>query len=246
MSRFQLSALFPFALSSIAFALVIVLVLSGTTPDSLPDVYLLSVSKKLRLSLLLYSQNFQRQSRSTEQHANPHKFNTTSVGQDLIEINPTGAATTATPAAKVARDVHSTLSSKLLSRAMLADSTNATVSTPASANLTSAAPVLAVPQTTAPANPAAIPITLISAFFQLTLNTLATGMGPLQNIVTLLVTTGKQTLGVSQYYTMHLSGVCMGSVTNATGTNSSSPFNVTRCVTYHGVADCKFYPASHA
>lgn len=42
--RFRPSALFPFVSSAIAFALVIVLVLSGTNPNSVPDAYLLSVS----------------------------------------------------------------------------------------------------------------------------------------------------------------------------------------------------------
>jgi hypothetical protein len=48
--RFRLSALFPFVFSSIAFALVLVLVLSGTNPNSVPDGYLLSVSSHLDFS----------------------------------------------------------------------------------------------------------------------------------------------------------------------------------------------------
>jgi hypothetical protein len=91
-------------------------------------------------------------------------------------------------------------------------------------------------------NPAAIPIALIGSVFQLTLNTLASGMGDaLQGIVTLLVTTGKQSLGVNQYYTMHLTGICEGSVLNANATNLTSPFNITRCISYNSASSCKFY-----
>jgi hypothetical protein len=43
--RFRRSALFPLVFSSLAFALVLVLVLSGTNPDLIPDGYLLSVSQ---------------------------------------------------------------------------------------------------------------------------------------------------------------------------------------------------------
>jgi len=43
--RFRPSALFPLVFSSLAFALVLVLVLSGTNPDLIPDGYLLSVSQ---------------------------------------------------------------------------------------------------------------------------------------------------------------------------------------------------------
>ena len=44
--RFRPSALFPLVFSSIAFALVLVLVLSGTNPGVIPDGYLLSVSQE--------------------------------------------------------------------------------------------------------------------------------------------------------------------------------------------------------
>jgi hypothetical protein len=65
----------------------------------------------------------------------------------------------------------------------------------------------------------------------------------LQNIVMLLVTTGKQSLGVNQFYTMHLTGLCEGTVLNATATNATSPFNVTRCMSYQSAGNCEFDPA---
>ena len=42
--RFRPSALIPFILSITAFVLVLVLVLSGTNPNLIPDGFLLSVS----------------------------------------------------------------------------------------------------------------------------------------------------------------------------------------------------------
>ena len=44
--RFRPSAIIPFALSSIAFVLTLLLVLSGTRPDLIQDGYLLSVSSQ--------------------------------------------------------------------------------------------------------------------------------------------------------------------------------------------------------
>jgi hypothetical protein len=43
--KFRLSALFPLVLSCISWALVIVLLLSGTNPDLISDGYLLRVSE---------------------------------------------------------------------------------------------------------------------------------------------------------------------------------------------------------
>ncbi|KAE9366084.1 hypothetical protein N431DRAFT_517164 [Stipitochalara longipes BDJ] len=181
--RFRPSALFPFVCSSVAFALVLVLVLSGTNPNLIPDGYLLS-------------------------------FNTTNVGQNLVQFSPATPATSVTPAVNAARD-------------------NITQSATSNSNSTSAAaPTLTIPQA-AVVNPAAIPIAVIGSFFQLTLNAFATGVGDtLQGIVTLLVTTGKQSIGVNQYYTMHVSGICSGTVFNTNATNLTSPLNITSCVSY--------------
>ncbi|KAF8853479.1 hypothetical protein BDZ45DRAFT_806581 [Acephala macrosclerotiorum] len=231
--RFRPSAVFPFVSSIIAFALVLALVISGTRPGSIPDGYLLS-------------------------------FNTTSIGSNLVQfspITPAASATPSTPAVRAVRDVHLALSSLILSRSIIADapsaaapntsisiSTNSSSSLSASANTnltqsatsnstatTSNAPTLAIPQTAGPINPAAIPISLIGTFFQLALNSFASGMGEtLQNIVSLLVTTQKQSLGVNQFYTMHANGICYGSVLNANATNTTSdPFNITSCVSYN-------------
>ncbi|KIM94167.1 hypothetical protein OIDMADRAFT_61000 [Oidiodendron maius Zn] len=178
--RFRPSALMPFILSITAFVLVLVLVLSGTNPNLIPDGYLLSV-------------------------------NTTSAGQNLVEFRSASPVTTAT---NVVRDTRS---------AELSQSSSAS----------SAAPTLIIPKATAPTNQAAIPISLIGTFFQLILNTFASGQGDtLQGIVSTLITTEKQSLGVSQYYTIHLSGICEGSALNANATYSTLPFNLTRCVSY--------------
>ncbi|TVY84822.1 hypothetical protein LSUE1_G002097 [Lachnellula suecica] len=159
-------------------------------------------------------------------------FNTTSVGQNLVQFSPITAPAIAsrstTPESSAADNT--TVS---VSTAPNLNASMASVATSNSSSSSSAAPILSVPQVAGPANPAAIPITLISGFFQLTLNTFASGMGDtLQNIVKLLVTTTKQSAGVSQYYTMHLTGVCQGSVVNASATNESAPFNLTRCTSY--------------
>jgi hypothetical protein len=93
--------------------------------------------------------------------------------------------------------------------------------------------------------PGAIPIAVIGSFFQLTLNAFATGVGDtLQGIVTLLVTTAKQ--GVDQTYTTYVSGICQGTVFNASATNLTSPFNITRCVSYSNVGACKFFPTKYS
>lgn len=114
------------------------------------------------------------------------------------------------------------------------------VATSSSASAATAAPTLVVPQTSRTPNPTAIPVSLIATFFQLLLNTFASGVGDtLQGIVTLLVTTGKTTLGVNQYYTMHLTGVCGGSVFNTNATNLTTPFNLTSCYSYGEIGACK-------
>ncbi|PMD53700.1 uncharacterized protein K444DRAFT_144369 [Hyaloscypha bicolor E] len=234
--RFRPSALFPFVTSLIAFALVLILVLSGTNPNLIADGYLLS-------------------------------FNTTSVGQNLVEFSPATPATSVTPAANAARDVRSAgslktkaLGVRLPSTGIILDSSapdsansipimspatsdpsistspgrNITQSATSNSNTTtSAAPTLTIPQAAVAANPAAIPIGVVSSFFQLTLNAFATGVGDtLQGITTLLVTTGKQSFGVQQYYTMHVSGICSGSVFSTNATNATSALNITRCVSY--------------
>lgn len=89
--------------------------------------------------------------------------------------------------------------------------------------------------------PGAIPIAVIDSFFQLALNAFATGVGDtLQGIITLLVATAKQ--GVDQTYTTYVSGICQGTAFNASATNLTSQFNITRCVSYSDVGTCKFSP----
>ncbi|KAH8781508.1 hypothetical protein F5882DRAFT_144510 [Hyaloscypha sp. PMI_1271] len=194
-------------------------------------------------------------------------FNTTSVGQNLVEFSPATPATSVTPAANAARDVRSAglsktkaLGARLPNAGIILDSSapdsadsipimssatsDPSISTSPSRNITqsatsnsntstSAAPTLTIPQSTVAANPAAIPIGVVSSFFQLTLNAFATGVGDtLQGITTLLVTTGKRSFGVQQYYTMHVSGICSGSVFSTNATNATSALNITRCVSY--------------
>jgi len=104
------------------------------------------------------------------------------------------------------------------------------------------APTLVVPPAAGPTNPAAIPITLVGTVFQLMLNTFASGMGQtLQNIMSVVITTQKQSLGVDQYYTMHLTGICKGSLFSTNTTSPASAFNVTRCLTYGDIGNCKYY-----
>jgi hypothetical protein len=125
-----------------------------------------------------------------------------------------------------------------------APSANVSQSATSNSNTTSSATLtLVIPQAAVSDVPGAIPIAVVGSFFQLTLNAFATGVGDtLQSIITLLVTTAKQ--GVDQTYTTHVSGICQGTVFNASATNLISPFNITRCVSYSDVGTCKFSPSN--
>ncbi|KUJ23951.1 uncharacterized protein LY89DRAFT_712907 [Mollisia scopiformis] len=237
--RFRTSALFPFVTSIIAFALVLVLVISGTNPGSVPDAYLIS-------------------------------FNTTSLGSNLIELNPIDPVASATPTANAARDVRTKLLSMIVRRSIIKDgpdsssintnssitgstNSNSSISSSSASNsslsaapslnisssavsnsssTSSAAPTLTIPQA-AVVNPAAIPISLVGVAFQLILNTLASGMGQtFESLISTVITTQKQSFGVSQFYTIHVSGICQGSVFNANATNLTTPLNLTHCISY--------------
>ncbi|RDW87460.1 hypothetical protein BP5796_03154 [Coleophoma crateriformis] len=105
------SALFPLVSSIISFALVLLLVLSGTRPDMVPDGYFLS-------------------------------FNTTAVGQNLVQFNPVNATPSATPSTIATRNIASVSTFERLRILSQQNATrsNSTTSMPQKLNATSANP----------------------------------------------------------------------------------------------------------
>ncbi|PMD26156.1 hypothetical protein NA56DRAFT_732977 [Hyaloscypha hepaticicola] len=240
MSRVRPSTLFPFVFSSIAFALVLVLVLSGTNPELIPDGYLLRFNTtNVGKNLIQFSPAIAVTSATPAANAARHVRSA-----EILEAEALGAG----------------LSNLISKRSIIANSPipinastsisssptlNSSISTTPSANISrsatsnsnttpSATPTLVIPQAAVSEVPGAIPIAVIDSFFQLALNAFATGVGDtLQGIITLLVATAKQ--GVDQTYTTYVSGICQGTVFNASATNLTSPFNITRCVSYSDV-----------
>jgi len=164
----------------------------------------------------------------------------------LVLFNPANTTTvssTAAPqptaAANAARDVHPVFSNIKLSSLSLDTELHSLAIR--ETNTTTTATTLAIPQTSTPAVPGSIPVAAIGAFFQITLNAFASGMGQaLQGVVSLLVTTGKASIGVNQSYTMHVSGICEGTIFNVNSTNTTNPLNITRCISYGDVGTCAF------
>jgi hypothetical protein len=112
-------------------------------------------------------------------------------------------------------------------------------------------PTLVIPTsntTVAPASPSAVsfPIAILGALFQVVLNGLGSGVpDTLQGIVTVGIATTKQGLAVSQFYTLHLSNVCEGTIINAADplnsnlTDPGSFMNITSCPTYRNASSCE-------